>query len=84
MKTIDQQKQPSQKPVQAIVTQIKEGLHLAAQLILASPIKLPLRLVKGAKYVALAIGLFDQILHHQGEDDPAADANNARHETDAT
>jgi|GEM_PF-3073879 len=47
--------------------QLKDGLHLAAQLIVASPLKLPVKWVQGAKYVALAISLLDQLL-----DEPAA------------
>lgn len=84
MKAIDKQKQQAKKPVQAIITEVKAGLHLAAQLILASPLKLPLKLVKGAKYVALAIGLLDQILHHQTEEDSAGAAKNSSDETGAT
>jgi len=47
--------------------QLKDGLHLAAQLIVASPLKLPLKWVQGAKYVALAISLLDQLLDEPAE-----------------
>lgn len=48
---------------------VKDGLHLAAQLILASPLKLPLKLVQGAKYVVLAIGLLDGLLSKKTDQD---------------
>jgi len=49
--------EPSKK--ETLFNQIKGGLHLAAQLILASPFKLPGKLVQGAKYVALAVSLLE-------------------------
>lgn len=39
--------------------QLKTGIHLTAQLILASPLKLPIKLIQGAKYAVLAISLID-------------------------
>lgn len=56
---------------------VKDGLHLAAQLILASPLKLPVKLIQGAKYVVLAISLFDGLLPKKTDQDetlkPSAD-----------
>jgi|GEM_PF-5683561 len=81
---VNEQEQQAKKPVQAIAKQIKDGLHLAAQLILASPLKLPLKLVKGAKYVALAIGLLDQIVHHNDAGHPEEASLKPSHEADGT
>lgn len=40
---------------------IKEGLALAAQVIITAPVKLPAQVVKGARYLALLIGLLDSL-----------------------
>lgn len=39
--------------------QIKKGLAVAAQVIIAAPVRLPGRLVQAAKYVSLLVGLLD-------------------------
>ena len=40
---------------------IKEGIALAARVIVTAPVKLPGKLVQGARYVALLIGLLDSL-----------------------
>lgn len=40
---------------------VKSGLAAAAQAILAAPLKLPPKVVAGARYVALFIGLVDAL-----------------------
>ncbi|GGC33029.1 hypothetical protein GCM10011386_26430 [Parapedobacter defluvii] len=45
----------------AIYEQIKEGLAVASQLIIASPLKLPPKLVVVAKYLALALGVLEAV-----------------------
>ncbi|MDX3914524.1 MULTISPECIES: hypothetical protein [Olivibacter] len=47
--------------------QLKSGIHLAAQLILASPLKLPIKLIQGAKYAVLAISLIDGLFEKEKE-----------------
>lgn len=37
----------------------KKGLQLASQLVLASPLGLPVKVVKVAKYLSLALGILD-------------------------
>lgn len=39
--------------------QIKKGLAIAAQVIIAAPVRLPGKLVQAATYVSLLIGLLD-------------------------
>ena len=54
------------KPVQASNGQsaapwwvsLREGLQLASQLVLASPVRLPAKVVTAAKYVSLALGIW--------------------------
>lgn len=41
--------------------QIKNGLAVASQLIVASPVKLPPEVVAIAKYVVLALGVLDAV-----------------------
>ncbi len=45
----------------SIYNEIKEALALAANAIIAAPIKLPPKVVLVAKYVALAIGVLDAV-----------------------
>jgi len=45
----------------AIYERIKEGLAVASQLIIASPLKLPPKLVVVAKYLALALGVLEAV-----------------------
>ncbi len=40
---------------------IKETLAVASQLIIASPLKLPPKVVAGAKYVALMLGVMEAV-----------------------
>ncbi|HWK99429.1 MAG TPA: hypothetical protein VNQ55_05760 [Parapedobacter sp.] len=40
---------------------IKDGLAVAGQLIIASPVKLPPKVVAVAKYVVLALGVLDAV-----------------------
>lgn len=40
---------------------IKEGLAMASQFIVASPLKLPPKVVTLAKYVALALGVLEAV-----------------------
>ncbi len=40
---------------------IKTGLGIAARAIISAPVKLPPKLVQGAQYVALLIGLLDAV-----------------------
>lgn len=44
-----------------IYKRIKEGLAIASQLIIASPLKLPPKLVAVAKYLALALGVLEAV-----------------------
>jgi len=41
--------------------QIKQGLALAAQLVISAPLKLPSKLVLGAKYATLLLSLLDAL-----------------------
>ncbi len=56
----------SEKP--SLYQRIKQGLATAARVILAAPLKLPPKVVAGAKYVALAIGLLEAL--EASEPDP--------------
>ncbi len=47
------------KTKQSIYDRIKEALAVASQLVIASPVKLPPKVVVVAKYVALAIGVLE-------------------------
>jgi len=38
---------------------LREGLQLASQLVIASPVRLPAKVVTAAKYVSLALGLWE-------------------------
>lgn len=40
---------------------IKEGLAVASQLVIASPLKLPPKIVVVAKYLALALGVLEAV-----------------------
>lgn len=53
---------------QQVIRHIKDGLQLTAQLILASPLKLPATLVQGAKYVVLGISIFDGLFRQQNDE----------------
>ncbi|SEL93354.1 hypothetical protein [Parapedobacter koreensis] len=44
-----------------VYDRIKEGLAVASQLIIASPLKLPLKVVAVAKYMALALGVLEAV-----------------------
>jgi len=44
-----------------IYERIKEGLAVASQLVIASPLKLPPKLVVVAKYLALALGVLEAV-----------------------
>jgi len=45
----------------ALYDRIKETLAVASQLIIASPLKLPAKVVTVAKYVALALGVLEAV-----------------------
>ncbi|MGK6352687.1 hypothetical protein [Parapedobacter sp. DT-150] len=49
----------AEKPT--LYDRIKETLAMASQLIIASPVKLPPRVVTVAKYVALALGVLEAV-----------------------
>lgn len=51
---------------------IKAAVAIAAQVIIAAPLKLSTKIVKGAQYTALLIGLLDQ-LDKRGADDEEDD-----------
>lgn len=44
-----------------IYERIKEGLAVASQLVIASPLKLPPKVVVVAKYLALALGVLEAV-----------------------
>ncbi|GGC47888.1 hypothetical protein GCM10011386_45030 [Parapedobacter defluvii] len=44
-----------------IYERIKEGLAVASQLVIASPLKLPPKVVAVAKYLALALGVLEAV-----------------------
>jgi len=46
---------------------LRQGLQLASQLVIASPVRLPPKVVTAAKYVSLALGLWESF-------DPQPDA----------
>ncbi len=55
-----------------IYERIKEGLAVASQLIIATPLGLPPRVVAVARYVALALGVLEAVesaAHRKGDDD---------------
>lgn len=51
---------------------VKHGLAAAARAILAAPLKLPPKVVAGARYVALLIGLLDALEASKPTRQPAA------------
>jgi len=40
---------------------LRQGLQLASQLLIASPVRLPARVVAAAKYVSLALGIWESL-----------------------
>ncbi len=44
-----------------VYERIKEGLAVASQLVIASPLKLPTKVVVVAKYLALALGVLEAV-----------------------
>jgi len=48
----------------------KRGLQLASQLVIASPFGLPIKVVQAAKYLSLALGVWDS-LEREGSDEPS-------------
>lgn len=48
---------------------LRAGLQLASQLVIASPIRLPAKVVVAAKYMSLALGLWDSL---DGRPEPPA------------
>jgi len=44
-----------------IYERIKEGLAIASQLVIASPLRLPSKVVSVAKYLALALGVLEAV-----------------------
>lgn len=55
---------------------IKRALSMAAQVVIAAPLKLPPKVVAGARYVALLIGLLDA-LDASKQTEPPADEEDA-------
>ena len=55
----------------ALYDRIKETLAVASQLIIASPLKLPAKVVTVAKYVALALGVLEAVEGAASRDDEA-------------
>lgn len=55
----------------ALYDRIKETLAVASQLIIASPLKLPAKVVTVAKYVALALGALEAV-EQAGKEDGSA------------
>ena len=49
------------KKPQPLFKRIKAALSMAAQVIIAAPLKLPPKVLAGARYVALLIGLLDAL-----------------------
>lgn len=45
----------------SLYQRIKDGLALAAQIVITAPLKLPPRVVQGTQYLALLIGLLDSL-----------------------
>ncbi|WP_134092081.1 hypothetical protein [Olivibacter sp. XZL3] len=46
----------------------KQGLHLASQLVIATPLGLPAKVVQAAKYLNLLLGVWDSLEQQQKED----------------
>jgi hypothetical protein len=55
----------------------KKGLQLASQLVLASPLGLPVKVVKVAKYLSLALGILDSFEMQEKVDPKARSEANA-------
>lgn len=55
-----QNKITSQKENDRLFDQVKNGLYIAAQVVLSIPFKLPSKIVQVAKYVSLVVTLLDQ------------------------
>lgn len=60
---------------------VKEVLALAAQIVITAPLKLPPRVVQGAQYLALLIGLLDSLDRDAAQ--PAGDAAEKKESDDA-
>lgn len=54
---------------------IKRYLATAAQVIIAAPVKLPKKVVAGARYVALVLGLLDALTGPRQPEEGDDDAN---------
>ncbi|PPK99387.1 hypothetical protein SAMN05444682_11362 [Parapedobacter indicus] len=59
---------------------VKSGLAVAAQAILAAPLKLPPKVVAGARYVALIIGVLDALEADPPERPPGEQLSEGRGE----
>lgn len=55
--------------------QIKRYLATAAQVIITAPVKLPRKVVTGARYVAVVIGLLDALASKRDPEEGDDDAN---------
>ncbi|MBK1442592.1 hypothetical protein JHJ32_21510 [Parapedobacter sp. ISTM3] len=55
-----------------VYDRIREGLAVASQLIIASPLSLPAKVVAVAKYVTLALGILDAV-ERAGKSDGSAE-----------
>jgi len=60
---------------------LREGLQLASQLVIASPVRLPPKVVTAAKYVSLALGLWESLDAQPGP--PAGTATGPGDEAEA-
>ncbi|GGG93989.1 hypothetical protein GCM10007415_31280 [Parapedobacter pyrenivorans] len=61
MKTIKETVELPEAEKPTLYDRIKGGLAMASQLIIASPLKLPPKVVAVAKYMALALGILDAV-----------------------
>jgi len=57
----EKQKHRKTMEKQSIYERIKETLAVTSQLIIASPLKLPPKVVAAAKYLALALGVLEAV-----------------------
>ena len=64
----------AEKPT--LYKRIKETLVMASQLVIASPVKLPPKVVVVARYVALALGVLEAVEGGMRNEEGAADESN--------
>lgn len=56
---------------------LRQGLQLASQLVIASPVSLPGKVVQTAKYLSLALGIWDSLEARQRAGEAANGENDA-------